>query len=137
MKKIAILITLSIITFSCKNSEEKTTKTDTETTEVTNDLNSSNSKIFKGDFIYTADAAILQSGNIIYAVTLNEKAKELANKVSKVKKTDFDMVPVAVKGTLSKKPEGQEGWDDILTINEIVIVGSAPSEVDIKLEDKK
>jgi hypothetical protein len=47
------------------------------------------------------------------------------------------MVPVIVKGTISKKPEGQEGWDEILTINEIVKVSDTPSEADIKIDAKK
>ncbi len=136
MKKVVLLIALTIVSFSCKNSEEKTTETTTGK-EVISESETNNNPIYKGDFIYTADAAILQSGNVIYAVALNDMATELSKKVATVQKTDFDMVPVAVRGTLSKKTEGQEGWDDILTITEIIIIGNAPSEVDIKLEDKK
>jgi hypothetical protein len=47
------------------------------------------------------------------------------------------MVPVAIKGIVSPKPERQEGWPEIITITEIVIVGDKPSEIDIKLEESK
>jgi hypothetical protein len=134
MKKIAFLIALTIITFSCKNSEEKTSKKmiDSEAKET-----SSNNKIYKGDFIYTADAAVLKGEKFIYGVTLDDMATELAKRVKPVKETDFDMVPVAVKGIVSPKPEGEEGWPEVLTITEIVVVGTKPSEIDIKLEYKK
>jgi len=135
MKKIVVLVTLSIIIFSCKNSGEKTseTKVESETTQGV----SSKGKIYKGDFIYLSDAAVLKGATFIYGVTLDEKMHELANKVKSVKQSDFDMVPVAVKGVISKKPENEEGWPEILTITEIVMVGTKPSEIDIKLEDNK
>ena len=46
------------------------------------------------------------------------------------------MVEVIVYGIVEPKPEGQEGWDEILTIKEIVSVSETPSPADIKLEDK-
>ena len=136
MKKIVFLIALSIITFSCKNTEEKSNEKLTET-EVVKETNTSEEKIYKGDFIYVADAAVLKGDKFIYGVTLNDMATELANRVKPAKETDFDMVPVAVKGTVSPKPAGEEGWPEILTITKIVMVGTKPSEIDIKLEDKK
>ena len=133
MKKIVFIAFLSIVTFSCKNKEEKTPETVSDGVEI----NISEDKIFKGDFIYLADAAVLKGDKFIYGVTLDEMATELSNKVKSVKESDFDMVPVAVKGIVSKKPEGQEGWDEILTITEIVMVGNKPSKIDIKIEEKK
>ena len=64
-------------------------------------------------------------------------ATELAKQVAPVKETEFDMVEVAVKGIITPKPEGQEGWDEILTIKEIVMVSKTPSKIDIKIEDSK
>ncbi|MFK5981814.1 MAG: hypothetical protein QM499_02780 [Flavobacteriaceae bacterium] len=136
MKKIVFLITLSIITFSCKNTEEKADKKLIDS-EVVNKTDTSEGKIYKGDFIYTADAAVLKGDKFIYGVTLDDMATELANRVKPVKESDFDMVPVAVKGIVSPKPEGEEGWPEVLTITEIVVIGTKPSEIDIKLEDKK
>lgn len=122
-----------MVVFSCKNNEEKAPETVSDGVEI----NISEDKIFKGDFIYLADAAVLKGEKFIYGVTLDEMAKELSNKVKSVKESDFDMVPVAVKGVISQKPKGQEGWDEILTITEIVMVGNKPSKIDIKIEEKK
>jgi len=135
MKKIFFLITLTIITFSCKNSEEKKEQTSVE--ENTIEVSKNEDKIYRGDFVYIADAAVLKGATFIYGVTLDEKMHELATKVKSVKQSDFDMVPVAVKGIISTKPENEEGWPEVLTITEIVMVGTKPSEIDIKLEDKK
>jgi hypothetical protein len=132
MKKILFFTLISIIIFSCKNNAEKVDESDPAV-----EIISSEDKIYRGDFIYLGDAAVLKGNKFIYGVTLDEMATELANKVKAVKESDFDMVPVAVKGIVNSKPEGKEGWDEIITITEIVLVGSKPSKIDIKLEEKK
>jgi len=136
MKKILFIIAISIVTFSCKNTEEKTEEKsqDTVTTEknvVTMDV------LYQGDFIYVADAAVLKGKNFIYGVALNDMATELAKQVKPIQESEFDMVEVTVKGTIAPKPEEQEGWDEIITITEIVKVSQIPSKIDIKLEDSK
>ena len=132
MKKIILITLISIVSFSCKKdiatNQEKESKIE---------LDSSEEKVYKGDFIFLEDAAVLKGDKFIYGVTIDDLSKQLADKVKLVKSSDFDMVPVAVKGTVSQKPEGQEGWDEILTITEIVVVGSKPSKIDVKIEEKK
>ena len=113
MKKITLLVALALLIFSCKNTEEKDPKL------VSNETSDSKISVYQGEFIYLADAAVLKGSNFIYGVTLDEMSVELAKQVEPVKKEEFDMVPVIVKGIVSKKPEGQEGWDEILTIKEI------------------
>jgi hypothetical protein len=134
MKKITLLLAIIVLTFSCKNTEQKTEETVIEpvVTEIT-----TTKKVFQGEFIVVDNAAVFKGTDFIYGVTLNDVAKELASQVENVKNDAFDMVPVIVKGTISKKPEGQEGWDEILTINEIVKVSDTPSEADIKIDAKK
>ena len=124
MQKIVFLFALVAMTFSCKNE----TKTATMTT--------SDDPQFEGEFIYIADAAVLKGGNFIYGVNLDDVAMELAAQVKPVKKDEMDMVPVVVKGTLKNKAEGEEGWDEIITITEIVSVSDTPSPADVKIEDK-
>lgn len=133
MKKIIVILILSITLYSCKNSEEKTEEksADIEINSETIDVS------YRGDFIYIADAAVLKGNNFIYGVTIDDMATELAKLVEPVKETDFDMVEVVVKGIINPKPEGQEGWDEILTIKEIVMVSKTPSKIDIKIEDSK
>ena len=132
MKKIILITLISIISFSCKKdiatNQEKESKIE---------LDSSEEKVYRGDFIFLEDAAVLKGDKFIYGVTIDDLSKQLADKVKLVKSSDFDMVPVAVKGNDSQKPEGQEGWDEILTITEIVVVGSKPSKIDVKIEEKK
>lgn len=130
-----LLLLFSLTLVGCKNNSNEQTPEN----QINNDpvLADQGANTFKGEFIYIADGAVLKGTNFIYGVALNDKAEELAQRVAPVKKEDFDMVPVVVKGTLSKKPAGQEGWDEILTITEIVGVSDKPAEADIKIEDKK
>lgn len=121
MKKITFLVVITLLVISCKKTEDNKDK---------------NLKEYKGEFIYTENAAVLKGSDFIYGVTIDEVALELAKKVDPVKRDEFDMVPVIVKGTVAKKAENQEGWDEILTINEIVSVSDTPSEADIRIEEK-
>ena len=132
MKKIFLLLAITVAIVSCKNAEDK--KSDTENTATEAALNV---QIYKGEFLYLADAAVLKGDNFIYGVTIDDTMQQLADQVKSIKKDDFDMVPVIVKGSLSKKAEGAEGWDEIITITEIINVSSTPSEADIKIEENK
>jgi hypothetical protein len=132
MKKIILITFLSIVSFSCK--EEIKTSKEKESKVA---LNSAEENLYRGDFIFLKDAAVLKGNNFIYGVSIDELSKQLAERVKEVKVSDFDMVPVAVKGKISQKQEGQEGWDEILTITEIVLVGNSPSKIDVKIEEKK
>lgn len=134
MKKITFLIAVLVLTFSCKNTEQKTEETIVEPAvkEITE-----TDKMYQGEFIVVDNAAVFKGNDYIYGVTLNDLAKDLAKQVEAVKKEAYDMVPVVVKGNLSKKEADQEGWEDILTITEIVKVSDTPSEADIKIEAKK
>jgi len=103
MKKTLLLlaVSISVVILSCKNTEEKTEtlENDPILTEQTESY-----PIYQGEFIYVEDAAVLKGRNFIYGVTLDEKAKELADRVAPVKNEDFDMVAVVVKGVEVKIP---------------------------------
>jgi ribosomal protein L10 len=132
MKKSFLLILLSIGIFSCKNTEEKQPESMDTSIAASETIES-----YSGDFLYLDDAAVLKGGNFIYGVTLDDMSKELARQVESVKQESYDMVPVLVKGYLKSKPIGAEGWDEILTITEILNVSSVPSKEEIKIEEKK
>lgn len=123
MKKVFVLFVALLAMSSCKNKEENKEPID-ESLLVE----------IKAEYIYYADAAVLKGTNFIYGVTLDEKAEELAEKIAPVKIDEYDMVPVVVKGIVTPKPEGQEGWDEVFTIVEIVSVSETPSKPDVKLE---
>ena len=136
MKRIFLVLALSLIVVSCNNKEEKQSESTDEATQVVTaeDINIKN---YRGEFLYLADGAVLKGSSFIYGVTLNAKAQELADKVKPVKVDSFDMVPVFVKGSVSKKTGDAEGWEEIITIVEIINVGTKPAEADIKFEEKK
>jgi hypothetical protein len=48
------------------------------------------------------------------------KVKELNQKLSLIKKDEFDFIPVILKGKLQNKNEDEEGWSVKLEITEIV-----------------
>ena len=132
MKKIFLLLAITVAIISCKNAEDKKSESENTATEA-----ALNVQIYKGEFLYLADAAVLKGDNFIYGVTIDDTMQQLADQVKSIKKDDFDMVPVIVKGSLSKKAEGAEGWDEIITITEIINVSNTPSEADIKIEENK
>lgn len=132
MKKMFLLIVLSIGIISCKNTEEKKSDNSDTSIAATESINS-----YRGDFLYLDDAAVLKGDNFIYGVTVDDMSKELAKQVEAVKEEAYDMVPVFVKGYLKNKPLEAEGWDEILTITEIINVSSSPSKDEIKIEEKK
>lgn len=136
MKKTFILV-LAVVGLSlvaCKN-ETKDQEAADQPALLDNEL-----AIYSGEYFYSDDGAVLKGNNFIYAVTLDEMAKELADKIAPVKKEEFDMVPVVVKGVVGKNPalnEGKEVWEEIITIKEIVNVGNTPAGADIKIEESK
>ena len=86
----------------------------------------------KGDFIYFADAAVLQTKNEIYGVVIDEKMQELNAAVQVYKIEDTDMVPVTVRVRRFEKPENEEGWPMRVEIKDILKVEKPdPKQEDI------
>lgn len=88
----------------------------------------------KGEFIYLEDAAVFKGDNFIYGVKIDEKMRELADQVKAKQRDQYDMVPVTINGTINPKPEGTEGWDEIITIKEILEIKEPTNEGSIKIE---
>ncbi len=131
MKKIILLLMLSAVVFSCKNSEEK--KVEETTTE--NVENAENLKAYKGDFIDSNGALVLMGSNFIYGVKRDAISESLSKQVAAVKKNDTDMVGVIVRGVVSKNTDNDSEWEEVITIKDIMRVNDKPSEVDIKLDE--
>ncbi len=116
MKNLLILLSCSFFALtSCKN-EGKKEDSNIENATAVEDL-----EIIKAEFINVADAAVLKGDTFIYGVVLDDKAKELTAKVTPMKNTEYDMVPVRVKGII-KDNTAKEGWDKVVEIKEIVEV---------------
>ncbi len=121
MRKYIFFVLVSIILTSCK-SDAKPEKSEIE------DNISEEIVTLKGDFIYYADAAVLQTSNEIYGVVIDEKMEELNDLVKPYKKESTDMVSVTVKASKFEKPKDEEGWQYRLKIKEIIKVEQPSSE---------
>ena len=142
MKKFFLLFAVAIIAISCKDEVKSSDlKDDAEKYGPAKSVNprmkdpEANLPIYRGEFVYVEDGAVLKGTTYIYGVVLDEVSMELAERVKPVKVNDYDMVPVVVKGVVSKKPEGEEGWDERIKITEIINVSSKPAEADIKIQE--
>lgn len=127
MKKSIVLLFAFFVIVSCKNNTNSSVTSESDIHEKTETQNNSLT-LLKGDFLYYADAAILQTKSEIYGVIINEKMHELHDKVKVYKDEDTDMVPVEIKGIIVPKPENEEGWEFRVDIKEIIKVSKPKKE---------
>ncbi|HAT67313.1 MAG TPA: hypothetical protein DCS66_22410 [Flavobacteriaceae bacterium] len=141
MKKVLLGLTvlLSLSMISCKNSEKNSEAVESSESNSTK-LMQNSLPSYSGEYFYSSDGAVLKGSHFIYAVTMDDLAKELGDRIAPIKKEEYDMVPVVVKGVVEVNPayeRGEKVWEQIITIKEIVSVSDAPAEIDIKIEEKK
>lgn len=115
MKKGIFLTVCALLVLGCQEA-----KKDTVTVE--------------GEFIYLGDAAVLKGDTFIYGVKIDDKMRELAATIKPLQRDDFDMVPVIVEGVVSKKEEGTEGWEEILTIVKVLEVKAPKGKPPVRIE---
>ena len=130
---LGIALCVSLLATSCQEKSPKNVKSEGAVAE---NLGAT----VTGEYYYSEEGAVLKGASFIYAVAMDDMAKELGDQVAAVKNDVYDMVPVMVRGIVSKNPaldEGQQVWEQLITIKEIVSVGSQPAEVDIKIQDQK
>ena len=128
MKRLLVLCFIVITTIACKNQENSSNVVEGENAESAVIIDDKNT--FKGEFIYLKDAAVLTTRNEIYAVQIDEMMNELNELAIPLKKTDFDMVNVVIKGDIVPNPLYQEtgdGWKEMIIIKEILQVTPAAS----------
>lgn len=134
MNRLIILSFLILSLVSCKNDKESTEETPV-VKEMTTEVLPEGQQIYRGEFIFIEDAAVLTTRNEIYAVAIDDKMKELDKVANALKKTEFDMVNVVIHGTVKPNPvkaEMGEGWDEMITITKIIEVTPATSANVIK-----
>lgn len=124
MKKIFILLLCLSVFTNCKK-DTKSAESDIETEA---DIAGKTAKqndgltLLAGEFIYYADAAVLQVGSSVYGVVIDDKMHELYNMGKTHRKEATDGIAVQVRGKINAKPEGGEGWPFNVEIKEIVSV---------------
>ena len=114
MKKYRILILIALFSFSCDKKQNKVASNEVFETK-NNDL-----IILSGDYVFYNNAAVLQTNKNVYGIVINEKVNELNQRLTSIKKDEFDFIPVILKGKLQNKKEDEEGWSVKLEITEIV-----------------
>ncbi|MBC2844012.1 hypothetical protein [Winogradskyella flava] len=130
MKKTKLIIILCLALAACKN-ETKPEINLEENRAKSYDANDGFITM-KGDFIYYADAAVLQTQNEIYGVVIDDNMHQLEEQVKPFKKEPTDMVPVTLRVKKFEKPKGEEGWQYRVEIKEILKVEAPnPNKEDI------
>ena len=130
MKKLFFIALTLAALMSCKNdakSEQKEGTISSNNDERT-EKQSDGLTLLKAEFIYYADATVLQAHNEMYAVIIDEKMHELNEQAIKLKTADTDMVPVEIRGIITPKPENEEGWPYRVEIKEILKVSKPNPE---------
>lgn len=132
MKKYFFALMLLAIAFSsCQDEPKKQPVKSEKTTEKTDSL-----KVLRGEFIYVDSAAVLKGSDFIYGVEIDSMAKKLAQKTDSLKRNEFDMVPVILEGVVRQNKK-EEGWDEILTIKEILRVSEPVADPAIRIESEE
>ena len=139
MKNIIITFLIVIAFTSCKN--DKNSEGNLEQVENQKENTSKQDEslvLIKGEFVYFADAAVLQTNSSsIYGVVINEKMHELNKFAQQYKKEPTDYVSVEIRGEIIPKPENEEGWPYRINIKEILSVNKSQTEDEvIKLESQ-
>ena len=131
MKKIFLALLVSAVLFSCKNdSKNDTSSTETTTENVDGKTAKQNDglTLVVGEFVYYADAAVIQTKNTVYGVVIDKKMHELNNMAQQYKKEATDYVTVEVRGKIIPKPQNEEGWDYRVEIKEILKVSASKAD---------
>jgi hypothetical protein len=81
----------------------------------------------EGEFIFLSDAGVLKGKNFIYGVRIDSTSKKLADSIEPMKRDEFHMIPVKVKGEIIKNP-GKDGWEELLIIREILEISPEASK---------
>ncbi len=139
MKNIVILLAFFMVLTSCKNGSKSENKSDNLEEQDGKTVKQSDGLVLlKGEFVYYADAAVLQTNSSsIYGVIINEKMHELANLAQQYKTDPTDYVSVEIRAEIIPKPENEEGWPYRINIKEILNVSKSQNEVEvIKLESE-
>ena len=125
MKKLIVTLCLITVFTSCKNDSKKEVSAEENQQEI-------GVREISGNFIYYDDAAVLQTNSELFGVIQNDKYDELIKKSMPLKGQATDEVAVTLKAKVSKKPEGEEGWDNRVEIIDIIKVSKVnPEDSDI------
>lgn len=128
MKKFFVILIGLVLFTACEDN------TSTEEVEVAPVVAKDSLSTIEGEFIYLADAAVLKGSNFIYGVELDSISLKLADSIEPLKRDEFDMVRVKVRGKILRNP-GRQGWEELVQIREILeITPATPTGAAPKVE---
>ena len=107
MKKLFGLLILSLALFSCQDDERKDLMDQPETEKVPDSI-----QVLEGEFVYTADAAVVRGENFVYGVTLDSMSDMLSEKISPLKSDDFDGSGKSESQDFAESVSGRMGRSD-------------------------
>ena len=141
MKNISLILVFFALVLGCKNKSKSENSVTIDSLKVQNDRTAKQSDglvLLTGEFVYYADAAVLQTNSSsIYGVVVNEKMHELDKLAQQYKTEPTDYVHVEIRGKIIPKPENEEGWPYRVDIKEILNVSKSQNEDEvIKLESE-
>lgn len=119
-KSFFALITGLVLLTGCEDNSS------TEEVNVTPVVAKDSLSTIEGEFIYLADAAVLKGSDFIYGVELDSISLKLADSIEPLKRDEFDMISVKVRGKILRNP-GREGWEELVQIREILEINPATS----------
>ncbi|WP_299121637.1 hypothetical protein [uncultured Winogradskyella sp.] len=132
MKKINLILIISLVLFACKN-ETKTEVNLEENRAKSYDQNDGLIAI-KGDFVYDKkqNAAVLQTETEIYGVVIDDNMHLLNEKVTPLKIDEFTSIPVTVRVKRIENTNPDILWEQVLEIKEILKVEAPnPNKEDV------
>jgi len=140
MKNVVLLAFLAIFS-GCKNNSKSESSLTIDTLDVQDQRTTKQSDglvLLTGEFVYYADAAVLQTNaSSIFGVVINEKMHELDKLAQQYKAEPTDYVHVEIRGKIIPKSVNEEGWPYRVDIKEILNVSKSQNDDDIiKLESE-
>lgn len=122
MKKINLIIILSLLLFACKN--DQNSKVDLEENRAKSYDQNDGYVTIRGEFIYDEDknAGVLQTPSEIYGVIVDDNVKLLNEKVKPFKTDMYTTVPVTVRVKKIENSTDVNTWKYKVEIKEILKV---------------
>lgn len=123
MKKTALFFILLLSFTACK--EMVTHSTNATAKE----------EVIEGEFLYWNNAAVLKTKTELYGIVIDEKMHELDKSCKPLKKDEYDMIPVTIKGIVKKNPL-PKSWAEVIEIKEIISVAKPKEKENSTLQIK-
>lgn len=128
MKNLIVLI-FALVLVSCKDEGKSNLNSEPSTTNMS-EVQNDGLTTMVGEYVYYADAAVMEIKGSMYGVVMNEKMQELNKMAEAYKEAPTDYVNVKVSGKLIEKSADAEGWPYLVEINEIISVQKSEKDED-------